>query len=216
MTWRPICAIVECELIHMARQRGRLVSALVRPMLWLFVIGSGVNAMLGQQVPHGYPRFLVPGVLGMTMLFGAMLVALSLVYDQELGVMRRLITASLPHYWIVLANPISAAVVAVVQATVLLLVLIMLGYLPGETSPALLLGGFLTTALVCASLGMLAAMWTSSLENFPVIMNTIISPVFFLSGAPCPTRQLPIALRILATINPFSYGVDLLKHAVLG
>src|SRR6267154_842653 len=83
MTPRPIYAVVERELLKMVRQRGRLLAQMVRPMIWLFVIGAGFGAVMGRQGIADYQRFLVPGVLGMTMLFGAMLGALSTVYDKE-------------------------------------------------------------------------------------------------------------------------------------
>jgi ABC-2 type transport system permease protein len=216
MMWRPLWAIIERELVRMRRQRGRLVSAVARPMIWLLVIGSGFNAMLGSTGPHAYGYFLVPGVLGMVMLFGAMLVSLSVVYDKEFGVMRLLIIAPLPHYWIVLAKTLSAAAVAVVQAGAMALLLAILGYIGSDVSIFLLLIGLLTTALACASLGIVVGVWSSTLENFAVIMNFVIFPVFFLSGALYPVHKLPALLRFVAIINPFTYGVDLLKHALLG
>ncbi|WP_338140958.1 ABC transporter permease, partial [Candidatus Entotheonella palauensis] len=93
MMWRPLWAIIEREMIRMIRQRGRLVSTAVRPLIWLLVVGSGFNAVMGQMGGEPYHYFLVPGVLGMVMLFGAMLVSLSVVYDKEFGIMRLLITA---------------------------------------------------------------------------------------------------------------------------
>lgn len=216
MMWRPLWAIIEREIIRMVRQRGRLVSALVRPMIWLLVIGSGFNAMLGSSGPQSYGHFLVPGVLGMVMLFGAMLVSLSVVYDKEFGIMRLLIIAPLPHYWVVLAKTMSAVAVAVAQAGAMALLLAILGYISSEVSIFLLIIGLLATALVCASLGMLVAVWSSTLDNFAVIMNFVIFPVFFLSGALYPVHKLPHILKFVAMINPFTYGVDVLKHALLG
>jgi ABC-2 type transport system permease protein len=216
MIWRPVWGIIEREMVRMLRQRGRLVSAAARPLIWLVVIGSGFNAMLGPLGPHGYHHFLVPGVLGMVMLFGAMLVSLTLVYDKEFGVMRLLIVAPLPHYWIVVAKIISGAVVAVVQAAAFALLLAIFGYVGPEVSMVLLALGLVTTALACASLGMVIAVWSSTLDNFAVVMNFVIFPVFFLSGALYPVHKLPDFLKVVAAINPFTYGVDILKHALLG
>jgi ABC-2 type transport system permease protein len=192
------------------------VSAAVRPLIWLIVIGSGFNAVLGQIGPYGYHQFLVPGVLGMVMLFGAMLVSLTLVYDKEFGVMRQLIIAPLPHYWIVVAKIISGAVVAVVQAGAFALLLAIFGYVGPEVSIGLLMLGLVATALACASLGMVIAVWSSTLDNFAVVMNFVIFPVFFLSGALYPVHKLPDFLKVVAAVNPFTYGVDMLKHALLG
>lgn len=216
MMWRPFWALIERELMRMVRQRGRLVSALVRPLIWLLVIGTGYDAILGRVGPHGYPHFLVPGLLGMVMLFGAMLVSLSVVYDKEFGVMRLLIIAPFPHYWVVLAKTLSASVVGAVQAAVFALLLAIMGYVGGEASLILLLLGLVMTALACASLGMVVAVWSETLDNFAVIMNFVIFPVFFLSGALYPVHKLPDVLKFVAAINPFTYGVDLLKHALVG
>ena len=216
MIWRPVWGIIEREMVRMLRQRGRLVSAAARPLIWLVVIGSGFNAVLGNIGAHGYHYFLVPGVLGMVMLFGAMLVSLTVVYDKEFGVMRLLIMAPLPHYWIVVAKIISGAVVAVVQAAAFALLLAIFGYVGPEVSVLLLVLGLVATALACASLGMVIAVWSSTLDNFAVVMNFVIFPVFFLSGALYPVQKLPDFLKLVAAINPFTYGVDILKHALLG
>lgn len=216
MNLLPFFAVVQRDLLRMLRHRGRLLSSFVRPMIWFLVIGAGIGALVAPTVPGSYQRFLVPGVLGMTMLFAAMLIALSVVYDKEFGVMRLLVTAPLPHYWIVLAKILSGTLLAMLQAAAILLLFALLGYLGPDLSPALLLLGCLGTALACASLGMIVAVWTSTLDNFAVVMNFVIFPVFFLSGALYPVQGLPPALKLFATLNPFTYGVDVLKHACLG
>lgn len=215
MTLRPIYAVVERELLKMVRQRGRLVAQMVRPMIWLFVIGAGFDAMMARQGITDYQRFLVPGVLGMTMLFGAMLGALSTVYDKESGVMRLLVIAPVHHAWVVIAKIISAAVAALVQGVLLLLLLWALGYMTSDVSLVLLAAGMIGTSVVCAALGMIVATFSSTLENYAVMMNLVIFPVFFVSGSLYPVAMLPGYLRIAALANPFTYGVDIVKHATL-
>ena len=214
--WRPVYAVLEREVLRMFRQRTRLLSAMVRPLIWLFVIGAGFGAVLQQAGGVSYQQFLVPGVLGMTMLFGAMLAALTMVYDKESGVMRMLIIAPFPHYWIVIAKMLSAALAAILQAGLLLILLAILGYLDSRTHFGLLALGLLATSAACAGIGMLVAAFTRTLDNFAAIMNFVIFPVFFLSGSLYPVSQLPAALKVVALLNPYTYGVDLLKHAVLG
>jgi ABC-type transport system involved in cytochrome c biogenesis permease component len=109
MRVRPGLRVLERELVRIFRQRTRLVSAIVRPLIWLFVIGAGFGAVIGEARGMDYQGFLVPGVLGMTMLFGGMLAALTTVYDKESGVMRMMIIAPMPHAWIVIAKVVSAA-----------------------------------------------------------------------------------------------------------
>lgn len=211
MRLRPVYAVLERELLRLARQRTRLVAAMVRPLIWLVVIGGGFTALLGAD----YSAFLVPGVLGMTLLFGAMLAALGTVYDKEAGVMRMMLVAPLGRAPLVLAKLAAAAAAALVQALVLVLILAVLGYLPAATRWAWLAVALVMTSLACAGLGMLAASFSRSLDNFAGIMNFVIFPVFFLSGSLYPVRELPVLLYWVAAANPYSYGVDLLKHALL-
>lgn len=216
MIIRPVYAIIEREVLKLFRQRARLVSAMVRPMIWLLVIGAGFDALLAKTGSGNYMHFLVPGMIGMAILFGAMLAALSTVYDKESGVMRMLVVAPIAHYWIVLAKIAGAALVATIQAVLLIALLVLLGLLGNSVSVGWLAVALFATALACAALGMLVAAWTRTLENYAVMMNFVIFPVFFLSGSLYPVGHLPEVLRIIASINPYTYGVDLFKHAVLG
>jgi ABC-2 type transport system permease protein len=213
MSWRPVKAVVGREMSKLFRQRARLISAMVRPMIWLLVIGSGVGSMLQSQQQEGYLTFLVPGILAMTLLFAALLSALTLVYDKEFGVMRMMMIAPIAHYWIVLSKLIAATLTAMVQAILLLFLLVLLGLISINIALSLLPAAVLT-AICCAAIGGLIAVWSKSIDNFAVIMNFFIFPLFFLSGALYPVSQLPEFLRYVVLVNPFSYGVDLLKHAV--
>ena len=217
---RAISAIIGRELKRMVRQRGRLLAAMIRPLVWLFIIGSGFQALVEGSGQGHYKQFMVPGLLCMVLLFGAMIAALSLVYDKESGVMRMLVIAPFAHYWIVLARTLSAAIAALFQALLLMVVLSSLRLLgldyfglPAHLPLSAL--GLVLTSLTCATTGMLIAVHSKTLDNFAVIMNFVIFPMFFLSGALYPLEHLPAALKALALVNPFSYGVDLMKHAVL-
>jgi len=215
MSLLAVKAVMYRELSKTFRQRGRLLSSLVRPLIWLLVIGSGVGSMLTGTQQEGYLQFLVPGIVAMTLLFAALLSALTLVYDKEFGVMRMMMIAPIAHGWIVVAKLIAATIIAMVQAIMLLVILVLIGLLDWQ-SALLLLPPALLTALLCASMGGLIAVWSKTLDNFAVIMNFVIFPMFFLSGALYPVTQLPDMLRYVVLVNPFSYGVDLLKHSIPG
>ena len=124
-----------------------------------------------------------------------------------------MIIAPLPHFWIVIAKVLSAALAAILQALLLMVLLALLGYIGADTDFALLALALIITSLACAGIGMLTASFTRTLDNFAAIMNFVIFPVFFLSGSLYPVKDLPEVLRWIATINPYTYGVDLLKHA---
>ncbi|MDX1573467.1 MAG: ABC transporter permease [Methylophaga sp.] len=215
MSLLAVKAVMQRELSKTFRQRGRLLSSMVRPLIWLLVIGSGVGSMLSGTQQEGYLQFLVPGIVAMTLLFAALLSALTLVYDKEFGVMRMMMIAPIAHGWIVVAKLIAATIIAMVQAIMLLVILFAIGLLEWQAALLLLPPAFLT-ALLCAAMGGLIAVWSKTLDNFAVIMNFVIFPVFFLSGALYPVTQLPDLLRYVVLINPFSYGVDLLKHSIPG
>jgi ABC-2 type transport system permease protein len=211
--WLAVKAVVGRELNKVFRQKGRLISSMVRPLIWLLVIGSGVGSMLQGEQQAGYLSFLVPGIVAMTLLFAALLSALTLVYDKEFGVMRMMLIAPIAHYWIVISKLIAATITAMVQAVMLLIILVVLGLVDVQTALLLLIPAT-ATAICCAAIGGLIAAWSKTLDNFAVIMNFFIFPLFFLSGALYPVSQLPEFLKVIVLINPFSYGVDLMKHAV--
>jgi len=211
--WLAVRAVVGRELNKVFRQKGRLISSMVRPLIWLLVIGSGVGSMLQGEQQAGYLSFLVPGIVAMTLLFAALLSALTLVYDKEFGVMRMMLIAPIAHYWIVISKLIAATITAMVQAVMLLIILVVLGLVEVQTALLLLIPAT-ATAICCAAIGGLIAAWSKTLDNFAVIMNFFIFPLFFLSGALYPVSQLPEFLKFIVLINPFSYGVDLMKHAV--
>jgi len=215
MKLRPFYAVLEREMLRMIRQRTRLVAAMVRPLIWLLVIGGGFNAAMRNVSGTDYQTFLVPGVLGMTTLFGAMLAALTTVYDKESGVMRMMIVAPLPHGWIVLAKMVAASLAAIVQSVLLLVLLLLLGRFGKGTNWPLLAAAIAASSLACAGIGMVTASFSWTLDNFAATMNFVIFPVFFFSGSLYPVQTLPMVLKRVASINPYTYGVDLLKHAIL-
>lgn len=214
-TLRPLYAVIERDVVKLLRQRSRLAAQMLRPLIWLFVIGAGFGSVMARQGVTDYQRFLVPGVLGMTMLFAAMLGALSTVYDKESGVMRLLVISPISHAWVVSAKMLAAAVVAIAQGALLLVVLCALGFVARDVGVAVLAAGMVATSLVCAAMGMVVATYSRTLENYAVMMNVVIFPVYFVSGSLYPIDILPDYLRIAAMANPFSYGVDVIKHATL-
>lgn len=212
---RPLYAVMEREIRRTLRQRTRLLSALARPLIWLLIIGSGFGAAFSAGGDIDYRQFMVPGIVGMTILFGAMLAALSLVHDKESGVMRMLVIAPFAHHWIVVTKAAAAALTALLQALLLLVVLGAIGFLDARMDWLLLALALVACACACAGIGVVVAAFSRTLENFAAVMNFVIFPVFFLSGALYAVGDLPALLRVAARLNPFTHAVDLLKHAML-
>lgn len=165
---------------------------------------------------ESYRRFMLPGVLGMVILFSAMLAALTTALDREFGAIRLLLIAPVRRTTLVLGKIAGSTVVALVQAGILLLLLPVLAIDPEPQRLVLLVGAMTLTAAALSALGMVLASTIRSLETFSGIMNFVNFPMLFLSGALYPVRVLPSPLQAASQVNPLTYGIDLMKHALFG
>ncbi|HEX4918618.1 MAG TPA: ABC transporter permease [Limnobacter sp.] len=222
-------AVIHRETQKLLKQKDRLGAAMVRPMLWLWIIGGGMQALAG----FDYTARLLPGIVGMTLLFGGMVGGLSIALDKDAGTMRLLVTAPVHTTHVIVAKTVAAAIAALVQMALLLLLLLALEglytlMLPlgidaseampwlGRTlwpAPWVLLPGATLAALACAALGVMCGTFAKSIDGFAVMMNFVIFPVFFFSGALYPVEPMPTLARWVAQLNPFSYAVDVLRAA---
>ena len=216
-------AIVHREALRFLSQRGRLVAALVRPLVWLFVFAAGFRAALGLSITPPYQTYItyeiyiVPGLVGMILLFSGMQSSLSLVYDREMGSMRLLLTAPLPHWWLLGCRLSAGSLIAVLQAYAFLAIAALygirfpwLGYLLAAPAMA-------AAAMMLGALGLLLSSFIRQLENFAGVMNFVIFPMFFLSSALYPLWKMAEAsprLRDLCALNPFTHAVELIRFAL--
>ena len=218
--------IIRREIAKFLRQRERLLSALVRPLLWLVVFAAGLHDLLGVSIipPYRtytpYQEYILPGLLGMVVLFQAMQSALSLVYDREVGVMRVMLVTPLPRPWLLFAKILGATALALFQASLFLAVAALFDIrLPLKTLvfavPALLVSG-----LMLGSIGLVVSVYTRQIENFAGMMNFVIFPMFFLSSALYPLWKLRESgaevIYWLALVNPFTHAVELIRFAAYG
>jgi ABC-2 type transport system permease protein len=208
-------AVVVRELLRFVRQRGRLLSTFARPLLWLVVIGSGFERVVPTEGTVSYKQFLLPGIYGMVILFSAMLSALATVHDREFGPIRMLLVAPLPRSVLVFAKTFSSTLLAVLQALLLAPLIWILGLHPSPTALLELAGALVLCASAISGLGMLIASRMRSIENFAGVMNFLMFPMFFLSSALYPASSLPGFLQPFVRANPLTYGVDLIRHALL-
>jgi ABC-2 type transport system permease protein len=163
-----------------------------------------------------YMQFIFPGILGMTILFSAIFSSISIIWDKEFGLMKEILVAPVSRLSIVLGKALSGTIISVIQAAIILALFPFLGIKLGVLSiiEALVICTLLSFCI--ASLGIVIATFYESFESFSVIMNFIVMPMFFLSGAMYPVKMLPPILQLLTRINPFTYGIDALKHAIFG
>jgi ABC-2 type transport system permease protein len=214
MEFNAIYVIVAREFKKFIRERSRLFSAIARPLLWLFIVGAGISRLISPDVGVPYIQFIFPGILGMTILFSSMFSSISIIWDKEFGFLKEILVAPVSRFSIVIGKALSGTVVSTIQAAIILALFPFVGFKLGVFQ-------IIGVILICASLsfsisafGILLATFYESYESFSVIMNFIIMPMFFLSGAMYPVKLLPEILKIVSKINPLTYGIDAIKHVL--
>lgn len=211
-----VYVIVSREFKKFLREKGRLVSTIARPLIWLFMVGGGMSRLVTPSMELPYMQFIFPGILGMTILFSSIFSSISIIWDKEFGFMKEILVAPVSRFSIVMGKALSGTVLSTIQAVI---ILCLFPFLDIKLSLAEVLGtvGICVIISFCiSSLGIVIATFYESLESFSVIMNFIVMPMFFLSGAMYPVKTLPKVLMTITWLNPFTYGIDALKHTLLG
>lgn len=214
MELSAIYVIVARELKKFIRERSRLFSAIARPLLWLFIVGAGISRIVPSDTGVPYTQFIFPGIIGMTILFSSIFSSISIIWDKEFGFMKEILVAPVSRFSIVIGKALSGTIVSTIQAVIILALFPFLGF-------KLNFMQIMEVIFICASLsfcissfGIVLATFYDNYESFSVIMNFIIMPMFFLSGAMYPVKLLPDVLRIATMINPLTYGIDAMKYVI--
>lgn len=214
MEFNAIYVIVAREFKKFVRERNRFISAIARPLLWLFLVGAGLSRVVPQSGGISYMQFIFPGILGMTILFSSMFSSISIIWDKEFGFMKEILVAPLSRFSIVIGKALSGAIVSTIQTVIVLALFPFLGL---KLEVLNIIGVFSICVIVSFSIsafGIILTTFYESYESFTVIMNFIIMPMFFLSGAMYPVKLLPEILKFIARLNPLTYGIDALKHVI--
>lgn len=224
--WVGFSAVTEREILKFLRQTERLISALVRPALWLIVFAAGLHDVLGISIipPYStyvpYQEYVLPGLIGVVVLFQCMQSALSMVYDREAGVMQVMLVTPLPRSFLLFSKIAAATTLSILQVYAFLLVARLVGYgFPGlgwiTILPAVALIG-----LMLGSIGLLVSVYAPKIENFAGMMNFVVFPMFFISSALYPLWKLrqagADAIWWISQVNPFTYAVELVRFAAYG
>src|SRR5438094_844294 len=198
------------------RQRGRVLASIGRPFVWLVFAGAGFATVFAGRDEIDYRAYMAPGLLGMVVMFGSLLAALSTVTDREAGVLRMMLVAPIRRSTVAFGKALGATLLGTAQAVVVAGLLLPLVHLRPTLGGALLgLVAVVFAGLAMGTLGLVLAASIRSIENFAGVMNFVVFPMLFLSGALYPVRHLGPVLRAAVYANPLAYGVDLLKHALL-
>lgn len=208
--------VLHRELLRFWGDKTRMASSLAQPVLFLFVLGTGLSSLMSTGAGVDLRTFMFPGVLAMSVMFTALFSAASIVWDREFGFMREMLVAPVSRSAIVLGKCLGGAAVATFQGVV---ILALAGLVGVPYSPILLLtllGELLLLAFTLTALGLMMAARITNMQTFFAIIQMALMPMFFLSGALFPLSSLPAWLGILTRINPLTYAVDPMRQAVFG
>jgi ABC-2 type transport system permease protein len=214
---RCFIGIVEREFLRFLRQRSRFFASLVRPLVWLVIFGTGLRTMVDTGV--AYEDYIVPGLVGLVLLFNGMQIALSMVFDREMGSMKVLLVSPLPRWYLLTCRLMAGVVVALPQVYAFLACAWLWGVRPPVSGYLYVLPAVILAGLMLGALGLLLSSLVEQLENFAGVMNFVIFPVFFASTALYPLSRLGDANAVLAEVarlNPFSHAVELIRFALYG
>jgi len=215
--------IVWREVLRFVHQRERFLSALVRPLVWLFIFAAGFRQVLGVSIIEPYETyvlyevFVTPGLIGMILLFNAMQSSLSMVYDRETGAMRTLLISPFPRWFLLTSKLIGSGAVSLLQAYVFLLIAYFWEIEPPPLGYLTVLPALFLSSLMLGALALFISSIIKQLENFAGVMNFVIFPMFFASSALYPLWRIKEASPLLyeiCRINPFTHAVELIRFAL--
>ncbi len=205
------------ELKKYTRSRAQIVASLGQPLLYLLVLGFGLGPVFQKAGNGSYLQFVAPGVIGMTVLFTSIFSGIALLFDRQFGFLKETLVAPVPRLRIMIGRTLGGATVAMLQGTLILIVCLIAGFRPVSLATAPF--GILFMALIAivfAALGTAIGSGLQDMQGFQLIMNFLVLPIFFLSGALFPLNNLPKALSFITRLDPLSYGVDGLRAALIG
>jgi ABC-2 type transport system permease protein len=205
------------EVKKYLRSRTQIVASLGSPIMYLGVLGFGLGPVFQRAGEGSYLQFMAPGVIGMTVLFSSMFSGIALLWDRQFGFLKETLVAPVPRLWIMAGRTLGGATVATVQGLLIFLVSLVAGFRPASLlALPLALLVLALTAVVFAALGTAIGSSLKDMQGFQLVMNFMVMPIFFLSGALYPLANLPKALAVLTRIDPLTYGVDGVRGALIG
>jgi len=205
------------QLKRYVRSRSRIVGALGQPLLFLLALGFGFGPIYERAGQGSYIQFLAPGVISMAVLFTSIFSGIELIWDRQFGFLKDTLVAPVPRLTIMVGRTLGGATVAMIQGLVVLAICTLAGFRVGGLGalPAAL--GFMALiALTFTALGTAIASVLQDFQGFQLVMNLLVMPIFFLSGALFPLDHVPRALALVASVDPLAYGVDGLRYALIG
>ncbi len=214
--WNAIYILWLRQLKRHVRSRARMIGSLGQPILFLVALGFGFGPIYQRAGGGNYIQFIAPGIIAMSVLFTAMFAGIEVIWDRQFGFLKETMVAPVPRTAIMIGRTLGGATVATMQGVIVALLALVVGFRPENLAaiPLALVYMFLI-ALLFTAFGTAIASRMEDMQAFPIIMNFIVMPTFFLSGALFPLAGLPRAIMNVASADPLSYGVDGLRGTLV-
>ena len=203
------------ELKRYTRSRAQIIASLGQPMLYLLVLGFGLGPVFKRAGNGDYFQFIAPGVIGMAVLFSSIFSGLGLLWDRQFGFLKETLVAPVPRIQIMIGRTLGGCTVAVLQGLLVTVICVIAGLRPANywTIPVVL-GFMLLIAMLFAAVGVAIGSSLQDMQGFQLIMNFLVLPIYFLSGAMFPLTGLPVILKYITRIDPLAYGIDGMRNAL--
>jgi ABC-2 type transport system permease protein len=204
------------EVLRYSRERSRMISSFIQPLLWLIIFGAGINLPIQSAANISYQMFIFPGVITQALQFTSMFMGISVIWDRQFGFLKEILVAPVSRVSIFLGKMFGVSTDAIVQGIIIFPFGLLIGVplsIPAfiQSVPVMML---ITFGVVCV--GLTIASFLTSLESFGLIQTFVNLPLFFLSGALFPVNHIPAWLQWVFYVNPLTYGVDALRTIILG
>jgi len=205
------------QLKRYVRSRARIIASLGQPLLFLLALGFGMGPIFQKAGQGSYIQFLAPGIVGMTLLFTSVFSGMELIWDRQFGFLKETLVAPVPRLLIMIGRTLGGATVAIIQGAIVIVICFVAGFRPATFTllPLVLLFMALISVMFTA-MGTAIAARLTDFQGFQLIINLLVMPMFFLSGALFPLQDLPGPLTFITSINPLSFGVDGLRYSLTG
>jgi len=205
------------QLVRYFRSRSRMVGSIAQPLLFLLAFGFGFSSVFQQAGQGNYFQFLTPGIVSMAILFTAIFTGIEIIWDRQFGFLKETLVAPVSRLEIMIGRTLGGATVASLQGIIVMVIALLVGFVPQSLAmiPVAFVFMFMI-ALLFAAIGTAIASLLEDMQGFQLIMNFIVMPLFFLSGALFPLSGLPPAVDIISKGDLLSYGVDGIRSALIG
>lgn len=205
------------QLKKYVRSKPRMIGSLGQPLLFLLAFGFGFGAIFQRAGEGNYIQFLAPGIILMSVLFTAVFSGIDLIWDRQFGFLKETLVAPVSRFEIMLGKTLGGATVAAIQGIIVFLLTLLVGFRPHDWLLVPVAFGFIfLVSMLFTSLGVTIASRLNDMQAFPLIMNFLVMPIFFLSGALFPLQGVPPVMEVVIRLDPLTYGIDAVRGFLIG